>query len=445
MGIDDKMKNSLIMFLAVLALMHINLTNAHGMDSTPAINMTSVVSTSRTSGYVICSSGYLWAWGDNRFGQLGDGTTLSSYSPIKVLSEVVAVSAGFGHALAIREDGTLWAWGWNGYGQLGNGTTESQYLPVKIFDDVIYVSADYTSTMVLRSDGSLWGWGWVGFEETDISHVPMKLMEGVASISTASDYTMVIKSDGSLWAWGDNSFGQLGDGTAIHRKSPVKVMADVVYVSAGQLHTMAITTDGNLWAWGDNSFGQLGDGTTIDRNMPVRIMDNVMLPGGMEPTEPLPPPANFPTYNGFYLDEDFFIDGNAASITSYRINGLRHVKLRDIAYALNDTDSRFNITWVGDINTIVITTGQNYAPARSERVAFTDAELVAMRSPVTILIDGREPQVRFSTYNLGGSTFVELSSLSGNFVFDVDISFLDEDSVDEDETPRVDIISFWPW
>ena len=59
------------------------------------------------------SDGTVWTWGNNRHGQLGDGTTIDRYTPVQVqnLSNVIAVTAGAHHTAALRSDGTVWVWG----------------------------------------------------------------------------------------------------------------------------------------------------------------------------------------------------------------------------------------------------------------------------------------------------------------------------------------------
>ena len=107
----------------------------------------------------IKSDGSLWAWGANSYGQLGDGTRTSRYTPVRIMENVSYVSAGRRYTMAIRSDGSLWAWGWNLFGQLGDGTTSTRVNPVRIMDNVVAVSASDIHTLALRSDGSLWEWG----------------------------------------------------------------------------------------------------------------------------------------------------------------------------------------------------------------------------------------------------------------------------------------------
>ncbi len=229
----------------------------------------------------IKTDGNLWSCGDNSSGQLGDGTESDRYSFVKVMDDVLSVSAGYYHTMAIKTDGSLWAWGDNFYEQLGNGTTTHSDSPVKIMDDVLSVSAGRYSTIVIKSDNSLWAWGYnlngeLGDGTTTHRDLPVKIMDDVAFASIGYCHTTAIKTDGSLWAWGDNQVGQLGDGTTTERHSPVKVMDDVLSVSAGRFHTVAIKADGSLWSWGRNSSGQLGDGTTTERHSPIKIMEDVL-------------------------------------------------------------------------------------------------------------------------------------------------------------------------
>jgi alpha-tubulin suppressor-like RCC1 family protein len=180
----------------------------------------------------------LWAWGENNFGQLGDGTTVYRNSPVKIMENVRQVSVGWQRTMAVSEDNVLWAWGSND-GKLGDGTETDRHSPVRILDDVLYVVAA----------------NW----------------DGGASFA--------IRTDGSLYGWGRNDFGCVGDGTNQDRLSPVKIMDDVVYVMTGDFVTAAVQSDGSLYVWGGN-YAQHLQITSRDFELivpPTRVLENVRL------------------------------------------------------------------------------------------------------------------------------------------------------------------------
>ncbi len=216
------------------------------------------------------------------------------------LSGVVAVAAGDYHTMALRYDGTVWAWGRNEFGQLGNGAggwgrfcnraiqtglhSDSAFL-----GNIIAISAGHEHSVAVALDGSVWTWGdnyfgQLGDGSNYESHLPVKVIaeptdssEGIIEISAAHEHTLALDGWGRLYAWGWNEFGQLGDGTNTSRNTPVPVsspdgsglLSGVISVSAGYYRSYAIRESGSILAWGWNRFGQLGDCTTIDRNVPV--------------------------------------------------------------------------------------------------------------------------------------------------------------------------------
>ena len=144
----------------------------------------------------ITSNGSLWGWGLNRSGQLGDGTTTNRNSPVHIMDNVIAVSAGSSHTMAITSNGNLYAWGDNSSGQLGDGTitnrdeywniveNNDRHSPVRIMDNVVSVSAGWTHTLALRADGSLWAWGQntygqLGDGTTENRLSPVRVMDNV--------------------------------------------------------------------------------------------------------------------------------------------------------------------------------------------------------------------------------------------------------------------------
>jgi len=110
--------------------------------------------------------GTVWAWGENRYGQLGDGSTLDRNTPVQVrgLSGVVAITAGLFHTVALKKDGTVWAWGANHNGQLGDGSTANSFVPVQVaaLSGIVSIAAGDSRTAAIGAEGTVWGWGnWV--------------------------------------------------------------------------------------------------------------------------------------------------------------------------------------------------------------------------------------------------------------------------------------------
>ncbi len=92
--------------------------------------VTAIAASKARHSLALKSDGTVWAWGVNWNGQLGDGTTTNKSTPVQVssLSDITAIAiGGNGHSLALKSDGTVWAWGNNRYGQIGNGTTNTTY------------------------------------------------------------------------------------------------------------------------------------------------------------------------------------------------------------------------------------------------------------------------------------------------------------------------------
>ena len=176
----------------------------------------------------------LFGWGNNEYGQLGDGTTTERTSPIQIKPEIqfIQVSAGYGFSLAIDNEGNLWSWGSNLCGQLGDGTT-----------------IDKTS--------------------------PVQIMKGTkfTQIATGDGHSLAIDNEGNLWSWGLNDFGQLGDGTTTDKTTPIKITEGTKFKKdyEGSRSSFAIDINGGIWSWGYNKNGQLGNGTTSDIYKPTQI------------------------------------------------------------------------------------------------------------------------------------------------------------------------------
>jgi alpha-tubulin suppressor-like RCC1 family protein len=262
------------------------------------------VSTGSFHSLALCADGTLVAWGRNDLGQLGNNSTTNSSVPVAITNSgalsgktVVAVSAGYYHNLALCSDGTVVAWGQNTYGQLGDGSKTNSSVPVAVSSagglsgkTVSGIAAGYYHNLVQCSDGSLVAWGrnnygQLGNNSATDSSVPVDITSSgvlngltVAQFAAGSDHSLVLCADGSLAAWGRNNYGQLGEGSGANSAVPVEVDSTdvlagkiVTSISAGGWHNLALCSDGTLAAFGRNTSGQLGDGSTTNSGLPLVV------------------------------------------------------------------------------------------------------------------------------------------------------------------------------
>lgn len=232
----------------------------------------------------------LYCWGDNSFGQIGDGTSGQSgnkAAPVKVGDDKwLEIAAGTSHTCGIKEDSKLYCWGDNNHGKLGNGTTVGELTPKKTGDDSwLSIAAGYHHTCAVKADNRLYCWGYnlsgqLGDGTSLDSAVPAKIgNDPWSAVKTGGGYSegshsCGIKTDGSLYCWGDNQIGKLGTGTYYSESAPASVGGSWSEIVAGEQHTCGIKTNGLLYCWGYNFNGQLGDGTQEKKNIPVKVDDD---------------------------------------------------------------------------------------------------------------------------------------------------------------------------
>lgn len=226
-----------------------------------------------TAGFSVAikNDGTLWAWGDNTYGQLGDGTNMVKYTPVQIGTDddwkIVSCQSLF--VLALKTDGTLWAWGRYEASQYGGGTTIYTNVPQQIGTDNDWkiISAGGGHSMAIKNDGTLWGWGYnfygeVGDGTNQNRSIPVKIgsENNWDTVCAASAFTVAKKNDGTIWAWGNNQMGQLGDGVYyFSRSTPKQIGTDTDWksISAKGNNTFAIKNNGTLWGWGSNAYGQI--------------------------------------------------------------------------------------------------------------------------------------------------------------------------------------------
>ena len=295
---------------------------------------------------VLSADGGVKCWGENTVGQVGDGTVSPGrLTPVDVVgleSEVTAVTTT-SRSCALTTDGALKCWGDNGYGQLGDGTTTNRSTPVDVcqdYDDDAQKCRDQLTdvasiavgsslhTCALTSSGGVkcWGrneWGQLGDgtlgdgdpvtldnirttpvdvcqDYDEVAGECTELLSGVAAVATGGNYTCAVMADSTARCWGSNVAGQLGDGAgggnlldpSVH-PTPVDVcqeydeaaqrctelLTGVVAIAPASLHTCALATAGGIKCWGGSFRGRLGDGLVCGAELPFHCLTPVDVVG----------------------------------------------------------------------------------------------------------------------------------------------------------------------
>ncbi len=238
-------------------------------------------------------SGAVYCWGDNSYGQLGDGLAFDaegrltrSNTPVRVpgIDDAVSIGAGNSHTCVVRQTGQVLCWGNNASGQLGTGSTEtksSKPTPVVGIDDAVQVVGGTLFSCALRKDRTVACWGansagQLGDDTTEERSVPapVKQLSDVASLAAGRDHTCAVLVNGDVMCWGANADGQLGIGSTTNASLPTKLsgLSDIVQVASAARFSCARERGGRVYCWGSNAEGQLGNGSPNPAPNPSPIL-----------------------------------------------------------------------------------------------------------------------------------------------------------------------------
>lgn len=270
--------------------------NACNVDALSCTNATCVmpkvvqISAGEANTCALFDSGKVYCWGDNKYGEVGDGTTIQRRAPAQVngLTDAVEVSVGTFFVCARKQNGHVVCWGDNSHGTLGNGTTASTAVPVEVANltDVVEIEAGSYSACARKSDKTVFCWGDDTFGElgdgvtivrtnnqlvtSRTTPVQVTGLNDAEGITMGQLYACARKTDGSVVCWGQNTYGNLGNGKVnidywdVSQDSSIPVavndLTDVAEVSANGRTTCARKKSGSVFCWGYSSGGQVGAG-----------------------------------------------------------------------------------------------------------------------------------------------------------------------------------------
>lgn len=183
----------------------------------------------------IKTDGTLWGWGHNSVSSLGVASPLeiNTITQIGTANDWKEIERQNGfYSVGLKTDGTLWAAGHNTHGQLGDNTTTTRTSFVKIGTDTDWksIAIGYYTTYAIKNNGTLWAWGnnqlgQVGDGTNTDRYTPTQIGTDTnwESIAAGNFHAVALKTDGSLYTWGFNISGQLGDGTQNNKNTPTLI------------------------------------------------------------------------------------------------------------------------------------------------------------------------------------------------------------------------------
>jgi alpha-tubulin suppressor-like RCC1 family protein len=254
------------------------------------LNNPTAISAGYFQNCALLPAGTVQCWGINSAGVLGSPTSVSrSKVPLDVsgVTNAAAIATGEAVSCAALTDGTVKCWGDNHYGSLGNGSTVSfSSVPVTVngITDAVMVTSGGSHSCALHANGmaACWGINWWnqlgdGAGAEGVSSPNPVGVEGTTDaimLAAGGANTCALLRDRTLKCWGYGFHGELGNGTNPYRSGPVTVsgLANVIAFAVGAGHSCAVLSGGTVRCWGSNERGQLGDGTTLSSSVPVTVV-----------------------------------------------------------------------------------------------------------------------------------------------------------------------------
>jgi alpha-tubulin suppressor-like RCC1 family protein len=220
----------------------------------------------------LARDGSVYAWGTGKSGQLGIGpmptitfrtrtASATTYIPFPArvpdLANAVAVSAGYSHSLALLGDGTIRAWGWNKTGELGDGSTTSRDRPVQVqgVRNAVAISAGGMFSVAALSDGTVvtWGADCTGVDPRPVLIPrPVPGVRDVTAIASGYGHVVALTRAGTLMTWGDNTHYGIGRGrNASQTPGVVQGLGGVRSIAAYDDTSVAVLSSGRIMTWGE--------------------------------------------------------------------------------------------------------------------------------------------------------------------------------------------------
>ena len=259
---------------------------AAGHECLRRLSAVASISASYDDSFALLRNGTVVAWGENYEGRLGDNSTANSSDPVMVcalgetaypckkpLRSVVAVSSAGDDTLALLRSGTVVAWGDNRIGQLGDGSTTTSSVPVAVsgLTHIEAIAAGSSGGMALSSEGTAMDWGFLHNSYSgpadSSTPVPVEGLVGVTAIAANEGDRYALRSGGTVESWGGNRWGQLGtigeeckmSVLCRNNPEPIAGLSGVAAISAGGANALALLQNGTVMAWGDPENGQIGN------------------------------------------------------------------------------------------------------------------------------------------------------------------------------------------